>query len=288
MKSFIITVALVIAALSLAGPRVASAQASTSAPSPSVETRARARDAYARGQRLFEAGQYAEAQVAFEEAYALVPNPVVLLGVASAQERRGQPAAARATLERYLAEAPNARDRAEIEARVAALSASASEEAALEREATEAVADDAGDEAVDASEDAVADEAGSTDDEAVSDASEEAAPEAPATPPGPSDAVWALAAVGAVGLVTGTVFGFLALSRQSDFDAAPSASIADEGEAFALAADIAFGVALAGGVAAIALYATDRPSASSAESASLRLLPLATRHGGGLLVDGRF
>ena len=41
------------------------------------------------------------------------------------------------------------------------------------------------------------------------------------------------------------VFGFLALSEQSSYDSAPQADTADRGEAFALVADISFGVAAA-------------------------------------------
>jgi hypothetical protein len=97
-----------------------------------------------------------------------------------------------------------------------------------------------------------------------------------------------LTAVGAVGLVAGTVFGFMALSRQSDFDAAPSLSAADEGEAFALVADISFGVALAGGIAAIVLYATEGSSSTSSDSTAFQLLPTLSPQGGGVVASGRF
>jgi tetratricopeptide (TPR) repeat protein len=118
MKSIVALLACVLLSLAVV-PSRADAQAAT----PTAEQRTRAREAYTRGQQLFDAGQFEQAQAAFEEAYSQVPNPVVLLGVASAQERRGLRAEARATLERYLRESPNARDRASIEQRIAALPA---------------------------------------------------------------------------------------------------------------------------------------------------------------------
>ena len=72
-----------------------------------------------------------------------------------------------------------------------------------------------------------------------------------------------VSAIAGVGLVTGTIFGFLALSEQSDFDAMPTADAADRGETFALIADLSFGVAIAAGVTAIVLYAVDRPQPQS-------------------------
>ena len=306
MKSFVALFACVLLSLAVA-PSTVDAQAAT----PTAEQRTRAREAYTRGQQLFDAGQFEQAQAAFEEAYVQVPNPVVLLGVASAQERRGLRAEARATLERYLRESPNARDRASIEARIAALPApaagtasssgtassgtassgtastsSGSETSASETEgaasgtATESVTTEAGE--TESTEGAESTEAESTE-------AEEGSDEAPAAPAGPSTAVWVLTAVGAVGLVAGTVFGFMALSRQSDFDAAPTLSAADEGEAFALVADISFGIALAGGIAAIVLYATEGSgAASSSDSTAFQLLPTLSPEGGGVVATGRF
>jgi hypothetical protein len=113
------------------------------------------------------------------------------------------------------------------------------------------------------------------DEDAAEDAAEEDAAETAETPSDvppaetePSAATWILTAVAGASLVTGTVFGFLALSRQSDFDVLPTRSLADEGEAFALAADLAFGVATAAGITAIVLYAIDRPAAPAAEAAT--------------------
>jgi hypothetical protein len=326
--------------------------ASAQPPTPTAEQRARARELYGEGQRQFAAHAYTEALAAFEGAYAQVPNPVVLLGVASAQEQLGQRVEARATLERYLRERADAPDRAEISARIAALPsgpvavappatgtihvACTPSGAAIELDGHAAgtsptdltvpagphelrltlagyapisrtVAVTAGstvDVSVElASEADVAAVGTDTSDEMSEDAAfgdegDESGDEAEeATPPeeapvstDPSAGVWVTTAIAGVALVTGTVFGFLALSRQSDFDAMPTRAAADEGEAFALVADLSFGIAAAAGITAIVLYATERPSAPAADTtaASLRFVPVASPTGGGAVISASF
>ncbi len=90
---------------------------------PSAEARERAREAYARGQEAFRAGEFEASVAAFREAYEAVPNPVVLLGLAEAQERGGDVPGAIETLERYLAERTDAPDAAQVEERIAGLRA---------------------------------------------------------------------------------------------------------------------------------------------------------------------
>lgn len=110
-----------------------------------------------------------------------------------------------------------------------------------------------------------------------------------ATPTDPSVGVWVTTAIAGVALVTGTVFGFLALSKQSDFDAMPTASTANDGEAFALVADLAFATAAAAGITAIVLYATERPpQPPEGGSASIQVLPIASPTGGGVGLTGHF
>lgn len=275
----------------------------------SADARTRARAVYTEGQRLFDAGDFTGALAKFEEAYGIVSNPVVLLGVASAQERLGRLPEARATLERYLRERPTAPDRADIEARIAAMPAAAATETPAATTGTIALSSDPagatvvvdgessgavtpteltlapGDHEIslalsgyDLSTQTVTVTAGARSEVSVpltvtpeaepmeeeEEAEEAAAEETPAPSTDPSAATWVTTAIAGVALVTGTVFGFVALSRQSDFDVAPTRALADEGEAFALAADLAFGVAIAAGITAIVLYATDRPSAPPA------------------------
>jgi len=85
---------------------------------PSAQARRTAREAYSRGQELFRGGQFAEAEAAFREAYAAVPNAIVLVGVAEAQERQDNIDGAIETLQRYLTERADAPDRASIEQRI--------------------------------------------------------------------------------------------------------------------------------------------------------------------------
>lgn len=109
----------------------------------------------------------------------------------------------------------------------------------------------------------------------------------------PSIGVWVTAGIAAAALVSGTVFGFLALSEQSNFDAEPANDIADRGEAFALVADISFGVAAALAITAIVLYIVERSDGGDSESAandgpSLTLAPFASPTGGGGAAQLRF
>lgn len=312
--------ALVLAAVGGTSPMASAAHAQAAqAGTPSDAQRARARQLYAEGQRHFEAGRFAEAQASFEAAYAEVPNPVVLLGVASAQERLGRAEDAARTLRRYLRERPDAPDRESVQERIARLDpggvtadpgvirvASTPEGAAIAIDGqptdrttpaevqvapgahevtltlqgyaplTQTVRVDPG-QTSDLTLGLVALEpesgiAGQTEQDVFGDAGAGEAPAQPASSDAPAPAnaspsagVWAATAVAGVGLVTGTVFGFLALSAQSDFDVAPSHEVANRGEAFALVADLAFGVAVAAGLTGIVLYATEQPGSSAAE-----------------------
>lgn len=81
----------------------------------------------------------------------------------------------------------------------------------------------------------------------------------PAPPPpshGVGAGVWIAAGVGGAALVAGTVLGFLALDKQSEFNAMPTQAAADDGKTLALFADVGFGIAAAGIITAIVLYAT--------------------------------
>ena len=92
-------------------------QAQGDSPNPE-EVRTAARDAYARGQSLYREGEHAEAEEAFMEAYTMIPNPVVLLGVAEAREAQGNLTGTVQALETYLAEREDAPDRASVQQRI--------------------------------------------------------------------------------------------------------------------------------------------------------------------------
>ena len=117
----------------------------------------------------------------------------------------------------------------------------------------------------------------------------------PPPPPPPDDltaALWITSIVGAAGLVTGTVLGFMVMSERSDFDENPTAKTADRGERMALFADVAFGVGAMALVTGAVLYLTkDEPAPSSGSAApesAFRVTPLATRDGGGLHAQVRY
>ncbi|MGF1469801.1 MAG: PEGA domain-containing protein [Sandaracinaceae bacterium] len=293
----------------------------------SGEDRQRARQLYAEAQALFDSGQFAAAEQSFRAAYNLVPNPLVLLAIAAAQEEQDNIAGAADTLAEYLEAAPEAGDRDEVEARLAELR---SRPATLSVETNPPGATVLVD-GLDVGQVTPTDidlETGThplrlqlqgyttieqsiearpathmhlelnlqpAGDPLGEEARPEPEPVAAEPPPvatgpeGPSTGVWILTAISGVGLVTGTVFGFLALSEQNSFDANPRSSTADRGEAFALAADIGFGVALTAGIAAVVLYIVqssradgEEEPASAAQGPSLRWTPWASRDGAGL------
>jgi hypothetical protein len=83
-------------------------------------------------------------------------------------------------------------------------------------------------------------------------------------------AVWATSGIAAGALVVGTVFGFLALAEESEFNLHPTEAHADRGERYALLADISFGVAAASAITALVLWLRPEPPPGRAE-ARLRL-----------------
>jgi len=305
---------------------VAVAGVATSASAQTQEARNRARQLYGEAQALFDAGNFAQAEASFRAAYAAVPNPVVLKAVASAQEHQGNIAGAIQTLEQYLREAPaGGPDRAEVETRLAQFRARPAQVAVSStppgaqiivdgrdtghvtpREiqlqqgqhtvevrlaghtatsqtfdalaatrvrlelnldaAADPLGTEGGDQQAVGGDDGQSDEGGSSD---------------------PSAGVWVFAGIGAATLVAGTVFGFLALSEQSNFDSEPTLDGADRGEIFALVADISFGVAAASVIAAIILYIVERADADSDSQAAI-VAPFATQNGGGVAAQLRF
>lgn len=312
------------AGLLRAGPLSSVAQAQSQA------QQNRARQLYGEAQALFDSGRYAAAEASFRAAYDAVPNPVVLRAIAASQERQGNIAQAVATLQQYLRDAPDASDRAEVERRVQELSARPATlavsstpagaqiivdgqdtglvtpadltlpagEHTLELQleghqpATQTVTAQAATrmrlevplQAGAAAADALGSEGGDG----------QAAVEDPGTSSSePSAGVWVTAGIAAAALVSGTVFGFLALSEQSNFDSMPTNDTADRGEIFALVADISFGVAAAAAITAIVLYIVERSGGSSdTETASneleLEVAPWADASGGGMAAQLRF
>jgi len=85
------------------------------------DARERAREAFAQGQTLYRAGDFAGALAAFEEAQSAVSSPAALYNIARCQERLGRTAEAIAGYERYLAAAPEAPDHDAVAGHVAEL-----------------------------------------------------------------------------------------------------------------------------------------------------------------------
>ena len=116
MRSLTIT-ALTLLSIGIFTPSLHAQEAEEAELSPQ-QAREVAREAYARGQEAFRAGNHADAEEAFMEAYAAVPNPVVLLGIAEARQAQGNIQGAVQALETYLEERADAPDAAEVQARV--------------------------------------------------------------------------------------------------------------------------------------------------------------------------
>jgi hypothetical protein len=263
----------------------------------------------------------------------------VLVSIAECQERLEQWAATVETLERYLRDSPQARDREAMQQKIAAIRArpailnvtSEPPGAKIFLDGTDTgkvtpaeLEVDPGDHTVkltleghvDAEEQVTVTFAERRDMPLTMDSPE------PDDTTGPTEheerasegtpvAMYVGAGLTGVGLVAGTVFGFMALSEKSDFDDAPSTDAADRGERFALIADISFGVAVAAGIATAVMYLTKSGSSESEDGPEgdgdddgegdgdgeqeeeqeetqdenyvrVRVLPLATRGGGGL------
>lgn len=291
---------------------------------PSQEQIEAARAAYSHGEALFAEGKYAEAKAAFEQAYEAIPNPVVLLPIAESEIRLGNFEAAHAALQRYLNERSDAPDRAEVEQKIADLLATPATLVVSSDPPGAAIAIDGqstgkttpaeipvtrGDHRVELT--LPGHEPQSTSVTARIGARHELhvalQPEPPppvaAAPPDlkvdamrqgdPTTALWITGIVGAAGIVTGTVLGFMALAESSDFDANPTAESADRGERLALFTDVSFGLGAMALLTGAVIYLTTgdaEPAPASAAQARghIRVTPAASADGAGVIAKTRF
>lgn len=297
-----------VAVFALAEPSTGWAQEEAAA-TPDAEAVATAREAYRRGETLYESGRFAEAEEEFQEAFRLIHNPVVLLSIAECQERDQRGAAAALSLRRYLMLRPDAPDAESVGARIAAIQerpgvlrvtsepAGATVEingevqeqttparfelpprdyrVVVRRDGLDPVAEQvfvefatehelaltlpAEGEGIPIAPRAPVVAARSEVGEAASEATHD---------DGVPTSVWVATGVAGAGLVAGTVLGFLALSKQADFDDAPSDATADDGETLALFSDLSFGVGAAAAATALVLYLT-KDESSEDETVSL-------------------
>lgn len=129
MRRILATLSLVLAGATLAPSAEGQPRVADESPE------ARAAVMFHEGVELYRAGEFVQAAVLFQRAHELDPDPVLLFNLARAREAANEHAAAAATYERYLREAPEVEDRAAIEALVRNLRERAEQRAALSEEA---------------------------------------------------------------------------------------------------------------------------------------------------------
>jgi tetratricopeptide (TPR) repeat protein len=288
---------------------------------PSLEAKDRARTAYAHGQEAFARGDYASAQAAFEEAFANVPNPVVLLSIAESAAKQKHIDAALAAYDRYLALRPTAADRADVEQRRASLALTPAQLTLSSDPPGADIAIDgqptgkrtpaqlqispgshslqltlSGYEAEPVPLEAAAGAELSQTIALHANAPPPAAAAPPPPPPPPpppappTAAIWVTGSLGAAGIIAGTVLGVLALKERSDFDKTPTDARADRGERLALFSDVGFGIgAMALITTAVLLFThDDTPPAEQAAQAKLQLIPSISPAGASATAKVRF
>jgi tetratricopeptide (TPR) repeat protein len=278
---------------------------------PSLEARERARTAYAAGQASFAAGDFASALLAFKEAYANVPNPIVLLSIAESAAKVDQIETALAAYDHYLAARPDAPDRDDVVQKRAALvagQAPAQVTITSEPPGADVILDGQltgrvtpvtlevrpGNHRVslvltgyDTERLALTLAPSAREQRAAvlkaspallaSQAAAAAAPPstdaAPAVPvESPRAAIVVTASLGAAGVVAGTVLGIFALKERGDFNANPSTAGADRGERLALFSDVGFGIgAMSLITTAVLLFTHDDSHPSDAPKEGARL-----------------
>jgi tetratricopeptide (TPR) repeat protein len=183
----------------------------------------RAKVLFEQGGEAYRAGQFAKAIELLEEAHRLSNEPVLLFNLAKAHEGKGDLIAAVDAYERYLRDAKDIPDRKAIEGRVDTLRAQIAGNEALRKRAEE--------------------------ERRKREQAERDAEKSPSPVP------WVIAGVGAAGLTVGGVLAALAQEKEDEVPDSESqlaaADTIEEGERFALGANVSFavgGALLAAGV----------------------------------------
>ena len=112
-------------------------------------------------------------------------------------------------------------------------------------------------------------------------------PELESEDSGPPKAFWALAAVTGAALVSGTVFGTMALGDEDDYKKEPTQSKKEAGRRDAILADVSFGIAGAAAIVGTIVFVTHLKKSKS-ESAKVHLLPVASQQEVGLSASVHF
>lgn len=203
-------------------------------PAPVKETppeKARAAELYKKGAEAYLRGDFAQTITLLDEANALDPQPVLVYNLAKAHEGLGHVDEAITLYERYLTQEPSSPDRGAIEQRLVMLRKQRDDRANVEKERT-----------------AVEKERAQVEKERA---------EQPPPPPPHRRTIYPyiVAGAGVVGLVTGTIFGVMANSKQDAATKEPvqstSIDLRDSGKTFATVSNVTFiigGVLVAGGV----------------------------------------
>lgn len=213
------------------------------APTPSdskegKENKARAADLYKKSADAYLHGDFATAIKLLDEAYGLDPQPVLVYNQARAHEGLGHADEAIALYEKYLSEEPSSPDRGAIEQRIATLKKQREDKQRLEQERADV-------------------EAKRLEQQQKQSDLEKREKEFETKPEPRKRSVlpYVVGGIGAAGIVTGTVFGFLALGKESSGNGATSLREATDaqntGDTFATVSNVSFiagGVLLAGGI----------------------------------------
>jgi tetratricopeptide (TPR) repeat protein len=220
----------------------AAAPASTTAPAPassaSANDKTRAAELYKKSADAYLHGDFGLAIKLLDEAYALDPQPVLVYNQARAHEGLGHVDEAIALYEKYLSQEPTSPDRGAIEQRLSTLHKQKEERERLDKEKADVEA--------------------RREQQQQQQRELEKREQEMKTAPEPrkrSPLPYVVAGVGAAGVITGTVFGFLALDKEESGNSSSSLRDAtdarDTGQTFATVSNVSFivgGVLLAGGV----------------------------------------
>ena len=86
-----------------------------------AEKKSQAKDLYERATRLYDVGKYGEAINAYEQAYLLIEDPALLFNIGQAYRLWDRPEEAVRAYKNYLRKRPDARNRADVERKIADL-----------------------------------------------------------------------------------------------------------------------------------------------------------------------
>ncbi len=219
----------------------------------------------------YRAGRFDEAAELLEKAYALHQEPVLLYNLGRAYEGNGKYEKAVDAYQRYLAQAPDARDRGALERRVQTLQQQIAEKKKLEEQQKRLEEEERK--------------------RRERDRQEQERKRAEANQAGwfPGPLPWVVAGVGVAGLATGSYFGLRAGSKQREAQDEPvqrrAADTFSDAESAATLANVFFiagGVLTAGGVAWIVLDQQSKSGREKNAQVEVRLYPTGVAVGGRL------